>query len=201
MANDAKKSGLEGLYVLSLSQKSLEIVIDLALRELETLVLVLQLLDGSIELLDLAVGKVKLLLSSLDVSDHVRLWLVSSVQKSLVQLDFSLLILDLLLQLTDLLHEALSFLLLLLESVGKQQALLDTSLGSCGGLSNGMDQSISYFECTITRDSVILCHMHDGLVQFFLNEFIVGKTLLCDSKLSFDICIALSCATLKLVVL
>ena len=56
-----------------------------------------------IELLNLAVGEVKLLLNALTLGQDVVCWLISAFDKSLVQLGLSLCALKLLLQFLDLL--------------------------------------------------------------------------------------------------
>ena len=73
-----------------------------------------------IQLLDLAVGKVKFLLGALNVSKHVRLRLISSFKQSLVQLDICLLVLYFILEGQNFSLQAFSLLLFLLEPVSEK---------------------------------------------------------------------------------
>ena len=64
-----------------------------------------------------------------------------------------------------------------------------------------MDEGVANLKGTVTTDSVILSNMHDCLVKFLFNEFIVAETLLRDSKLCLDVSVALPRIALQLVVL
>jgi hypothetical protein len=79
----------------------------------------LDLADGLVELLVLSVNEIELLLSPLDISQKVRLGLVRLLSQSLVELDFSSLVLDLVLQSFDFDSQGFAFLLLLLKAVSQ----------------------------------------------------------------------------------
>jgi len=75
------------------------------------------LTNSIIELLVLSVSKIKLLFSSLDISKQVRLGLVGSLSQPLMQFDVSSLVLNLVLQASDLNSKSLTLLLFLLEAI------------------------------------------------------------------------------------
>jgi len=80
---------------------------------------VLAPLEVLVQLVDLAICKLELLLSSLDVSQNVVVGLISALSKSLVELDLSFGALKLLLELVNFLQHGFNFLLLLLKSVSE----------------------------------------------------------------------------------
>lgn len=158
----------------------------------------LDLTDGLIKLLVLAVHKIKLFLGSLNVSQEVRLRLVSLLSESLVQLDIGSLVLYLVLQGFDFDGQLLTFLLLPLETVSKKKTLLDSTFGCGGSVSDGLDQSITHVICTTAVNLFRACYVHYALIKLFLNHLIVCKPFLADRKFSFDISITLASSTLKL---
>jgi hypothetical protein len=79
MLNDTHQSCLEILDILALSNQLLEVICQSSLLVLELLVLHLVLFANIIELLDLSVREVKFFFSSLNVSHHVGLGLVCSL--------------------------------------------------------------------------------------------------------------------------
>ena len=117
----------------------MQVIVQFALGKPKTLNFVAKLLDFSLLLVDLSIGFVKSCLGPLDVSNHVGLRLVGSIQESLVELNRCFLVIDLLLEVVDLLHHAFCLFLLLLESVGKEETLLDSPLCSGWGCSDGLN--------------------------------------------------------------
>ena len=127
--------------------------------------------------------------------------LVGPLHKSFVQLNLSLTAFQFLLQLVDLLVQSLGLFLLLLQTISKQQTLLDPSLRSRWSLCDRLNQCVADVVGTIAGNLVILCNMHDGLVELTLDHLVVPKPLLANSKLSLDVGAALPRRAFKLVVL
>lgn len=160
----------------------------------------LNLLELFIQLLDLAVGKVKFLLSTLNVSQHVGLRLVCFLKKSLVQLHICLLVLHFILESQDLSLQGFSLLLLLLEPVCQQKTLLDAPLGSGWCVGNGLNESVADIVRSITLDLIVLCHVHNSLVEFFLDHLVVGQSFSGHCKFCLDVSVSLASTALELVV-
>ena len=99
--------------------------------------------------------------------------LVGSLDQPFVKLGLSLARLELLLELLDLLEHALSLFLLLLQTVSEQQALLDSALGGCRCLRDGLNKSIADIVGSFTLHLVVFSDMHDCLIQFSLDHLVV----------------------------
>ena len=84
VTNDSHECSLERLDVATLGHKSLQIIVDAVLLCLELLVLVLRFLELLIKLVDLPVSELKLLLSSLNVSQDVVVWLIGPLNQAFV---------------------------------------------------------------------------------------------------------------------
>ena len=92
----------------------------------------------------------------------------------------------------NLLKQTFRVLLLLLQAICEEQALLDTALSSGWCLSNGLDKSITYVIGSITGDLIVLSYVHDSLIKFTLDHFVISEPLLADGQISLDICVALA---------
>lgn len=142
----------------------MQVLIDARFLSFKLLVFVFAPLEVLVKLVDLAICKLKFLLSSFDVSQNVVVGLISTLSKSLVELDLSFGALKLLLELVNFLYLGFNFLLLLLKPVSEKQALLDSTL-SCGwSIGNRLDESVTNVVSSITSHLVVVSHMHDSLV-------------------------------------
>jgi len=137
----------------------------------------LQLLAHIIKLLDFTVREVELFLGSFNVRDHVGLRLVRFSQEALAKLDLRLQVFNLAVLVKDILLQLLVFFLLSLQTIGEKKRLLNSSLGGSRGACDGLDQGIADRIGSIVINSGISSHVHDSLIELFLNEFIVSKSL------------------------
>jgi hypothetical protein len=77
----------------------------------------------------------------------------------------------------DILLQFLVFFLLSLQTIGEKKRLLNSSLGGSRGACDGLDQGIADRIGSIVINSGISSYIHDSLIELFLNEFIVSKSL------------------------
>ena len=97
----------------------MQVLVDARFLSFKLLVFVFAPLEVLVKLVDLAICKLKFLLSSFDVSQNVVVGLISALSKSLVELDLSFGALKLLLELVNFLYLGFNFLLLLLKPVSE----------------------------------------------------------------------------------
>ena len=157
-------------------------------------------LELLIELLDLPCREIKFFFSSLDIGKKMSLWLVGPLKKSLMEFDISLKVFNLILESKNFCLHCFSFFLFLLKPICKKETLLDSSLCSCWSISDCLNQGVANIISSITLDLVIFCYMHDCLIEFLFNHFIISKPLSCDCKFCFYISITLASGAFKLVV-
>lgn len=188
------------LNVFASGQKLLQIVRKGALLLLGLLKLTLVALQLFFLRLNFSVSMIKLSFSTLNLSQQVRLRLIGSLNKSLLQ---SLVSFRSFYFFTHGLHfdlKLFDFPLLLLKSISEEQALLDASLGGGWRLSDSLNQSVSNL-ISFTRVTALTCHVHDSLIKFLLNHLVVSKAFLTHGKLCLNVSISLSGSRLELVVL
>lgn len=187
MLNDTHQSCLQVFDVLSLRRQFLKVICKTLLGHFEGFVLVPQLLAHIVKLLDLAVGKVELLLGSFDVCNHVGLGLVGLREEALAKFDFGFQVLDLAVLLKDVLLQFFILFLLGLQAIGKQKGLLDSSLGCSWSAGDGLNQGVADSVGSIVINSSVSCNIHNGLVQFLLDELIVSQSFLGDRQLGLNV--------------
>ena len=118
MVDDADQNVVQVVNLLLSPVQSLQVFGEAALGQLQLVVLVPHFLECLLQLLDLPLGKVELLLSLLNVGDHIRVRLVDLLQELLLQLVVVFQLLNLLFVGKDLLLESLILALLALQSIG-----------------------------------------------------------------------------------
>lgn len=141
--DDSYQRSLQILNLLSTRKQLLQIIVETLLGETELLVLMLDLTDSLVELLVLSVNEIEFFLSPFDISQKVRLGLVRLLCESLVELDFSSLVLDLVLQSFDFDSQRFAFLLLLLEAVSQKETLLNSTFGGGRSIGDRLNQSVA----------------------------------------------------------
>ena len=127
--------------------------------------------------------------------------LVRSFEKFFLKFYLRVVGLQLFFELVDLSQQSLVFLLLGLQAVGQQQALLDSSLSSSRCLGNGGDQCTTDGILAAVQGIVAISHVHDGRVELLLDELVGHESLLEDSVLRADVRCALPVQPFELVVL
>lgn len=154
----------------------------------------LQLFAHIVKLLNFSICEIQFFLSSFDISNHVRLRLVCPLNQLLVQFYVSFQIFYCLLISLHFLLDSFQLLLLRLESISKKQRLLDSSFSCCWSAGNRLNQSIADCVGSIIIHSSIASDVHDGRIQFFLDQLVISKSLFGYCELGLDISASLPCS-------
>lgn len=154
----------------------LDICLHRLLGKFQLIVLVCNLFELVIERLDLSLGIVDFLLSISQIIEHVRLRLIGSLEQLRVKFGISLEVLDFSLLDSKLFLSGLKFSLLVLKTIGQKKRLLDASLSSCWGLTNGLNQGIANGISAIFI--WLLGGTHDSLVKLLFDHVVVSESLL-----------------------
>lgn len=169
MVDDSEQDLMKCVNLGSALSNLAEVFLHGSLGKFQLLVLMLHLLKLILERLDLSLSEVKLALTLLNVSDHVGLRLVSSLQQSLVQFDVGVKVFHLCLELRNLFLSMLELTLLVLEPVGQEKRLLNSSFGSGRSTRDGLNQSVANCICAVGLRASIAGHVHNGLVELLLD--------------------------------
>lgn len=151
--------------------------------------------------LDLFLAQSELPLSSLYISHDVLMRLSGSLEHALLKLHLIFLSVELITEGLNLGEQLLVLPLLGLQAVRKEEGLLNASLSSGGSRCDGGNKGASYSIGSPIHCSIAIRHMHNGAIELFLDQFILGESLLAYSKLGPDICSAHPLDTLEFVVL